>query len=86
MLIVTAVNITEERGRRTLARKDGTADYAVQVAINAGPPIFSGEVRNHVRKENAAKLLRLIADEMDKEEFERFYRSQDKFWSWEGID
>lgn len=62
MLIITALNITGGSGHR----KDGTADYDVEVAINHAPQIYHGTVKNHDRKAGAAKLLRLIADEMEK--------------------
>ena len=66
MLIVTAVNVTQDKHtNRVLEREDGTSDYVVEVAINSAPPIFSGYIANHVRKDGAADLLRLIADKMD---------------------
>jgi hypothetical protein len=68
MLIVTAVNVTKEKGKRTLVRKNGTADYIVEVAINRAPPIWAGPVTNHIRDEGASALLRRIADRMDAEE------------------
>lgn len=60
MLIVTALNITGGNGER----EDGTADYAVEVAINNQRPIWAGLVNRHVRKNGAAALLELIAAKM----------------------
>lgn len=70
MLILTATNITAERarpgkcGKSVLARKNGTSDYDVWVGINSHC-LYHGRIVNHVRAAGAAKLLRLIADEME---------------------
>jgi hypothetical protein len=59
-LIVIANNLVDD-----LARPDGTADYDVEVSVNRRKFIWCGKIKNHVRDEGAAKLLRLIADEID---------------------
>ena len=48
------------------SRPDGTADYDVWVGINHHM-IRKGSVNGHVRSDGGAKLLRLIADRMDKD-------------------
>lgn len=60
MLIVYAHNLTG-------TKEDGTSDYAVEVNVNKSRIIFQGQVKNHIRAAGASVLLRLIADEMDKE-------------------
>lgn len=52
MFILTAHNVT---GDGKFSRPDGTADYDAWVGIN------------HHRSDGGAKLLRLIADRMDKD-------------------
>ena len=44
----------------------GTADYDAWVGINHHM-IWKGSVNGHVRSDGGAKLLRLIADRMDKD-------------------
>ena len=75
-LIILARNITDERigtgnepldqSQLALSRDDGTADYDVEVSINQRKYIWVGKIKNHVRVEGAPKLLRLIADAIDK--------------------
>jgi hypothetical protein len=60
MLILHAGNVTGE----ALERADGTAEYAVWVGINHHC-IWRGRIERHLRKEGAARLLRLIADAME---------------------
>ena len=64
MLILTATNVTDP-ATRTLARADGTADYDVWAGINQHM-IWRGTITGHVRSDGGAKLLRLIADAMEK--------------------
>jgi hypothetical protein len=64
MFIVTAQNVT---GNNRLSRPDGTAKYCVWVGINQHC-IFKGTIDNHVRDDGGAKLLRLIAEEMEKQD------------------
>ena len=64
MLIVTATNVTKEKRKKVLARKDGTADYDVWVGINQ-VCIWRGEIKCHTRDNGAAELLRRIATRMD---------------------
>ena len=64
MFILTATNVTD-LANRTLARSDGTADYDVWVGINQHM-IWRGSINGHVRSDGGAKLLRLIADAMEK--------------------
>ena len=63
MFILTAHNVT---GDGKFSRPDGTADYDVWVGINHHM-IRKGSVNGHVRSDGGAKLLRLIADRMDKD-------------------
>jgi hypothetical protein len=60
-LIIIAHNIGAE-----LEKPDGTADYEVEVSVNRRKFIWTGAILGHVRKEGASKLLRLIADAMDR--------------------
>ena len=76
-LVILAQNITDQRigtgdepldqSQLALSRDNGTADYDVEVSINRRRFIWVGKIKNHVRAEGASKLLRLIADAMDKE-------------------
>lgn len=63
MLILTASNITPTDG---MARPDGTADYDCWLGINQHC-IWRGQIRGHKRDAGAAALLRLIADEAEKD-------------------
>jgi hypothetical protein len=66
MLIITALNVTTNKtGEKVLQRKNGTADYLVEVAVNYLPPIFIGSIKNHIRDQGASALLRRIADAID---------------------
>jgi hypothetical protein len=66
MLIITALNVTTNKtGEKVLQRKNGTADYLVEVSVNYLPPIFIGSINNHIRDQGASALLRRIADVMD---------------------
>ena len=60
MLMVNALNVTGASGERS----DGTADYIVHVKVNSRI-IWGGTIKNHLRKDGAAQLLRLIADNME---------------------
>ena len=62
MLIVTAVNVTPVG----MTYADGTSDYEVEVAINSQPPIWRGRIEGHMRDKGAGALLRLIANEVEK--------------------
>lgn len=73
MLIVTAQNVTKVKGKPTLLRKDGTADYDVWVGINEYR-IWSGKIYRHVREAGAPKLLRLIANQMEEDHAKRHIR------------
>jgi hypothetical protein len=64
MFILTAHNVTNPDGKM-LARADGTARYDVWVGINQHA-IWRGIIDGHIRNEGGAKLLRLIADAMEK--------------------
>jgi hypothetical protein len=71
MLTVMACNVTHEHcngskptGKPMLAREDGTADYEIEVCLNARV-IWRGSVNGHVRDAGAGALLRLIADKID---------------------
>lgn len=64
MLILTATNVTEQDGKKVLARADGTADYDVWLGINQHL-IWRGSINGHKRDAGAATLLRLIADRVD---------------------
>lgn len=59
MLYVFAHNVTGGKGNR----KDGTADYDVQVNINE-KCLWRGSVNGYLREQGAAMLLRVIADKM----------------------
>jgi hypothetical protein len=60
--ILIAVNVTEGG----LVREEGLSDYNVEGRIN-DRTIVRLKVKGHVRDSGAAQLLRLIADEWDKE-------------------
>lgn len=64
MLIVTATNVTKEKRKKVLVRKDGTADYDIWVGINHNC-IWRGNVKNHDRNTGAPELLRRIANNME---------------------
>ena len=70
-LIVIANNITPD-----LVRKDGTADYEVEVSVNRRKFIWRGPITNHVRANGAAELLRDIAGAID-EHRQEFALSQE---------
>lgn len=63
MLILTVQNIT----KGGLKRPDGGADYDYWLGVNR-TCIAKGTIRNHKRSEGAAKLLRLVADDVDRRE------------------
>lgn len=66
MLILTAVNVTRSiTGDSILARPDGMADYDVWIGINQHC-IWRGSIFDFKRDQQAAALLRRIADEMEK--------------------
>ena len=58
MLILLARNLTG-------TKENGTSDYDVEVSINQKQYVWCGTIKGHVRDDGAAKLLRLIADEID---------------------
>lgn len=72
MLYVEIANIT------TGLEQDGKADYVVVVHLNYHKTIWAGTIKSHVRTEGAAKLLRLIADAMEKKTGCEFCDAGDK--------
>lgn len=73
MLILTATNVTKVKGKSTLVRKNGTADYEVWVGINQHC-IWKGEVNGHDRGNGASVLLRLIANKLEEDYVNCVYR------------
>jgi hypothetical protein len=59
MLIILAHNTTG-------TKEDGTSDYDVELRINKRT-FAEVQVKGHIRAHGAAPLLRMIADQMDKE-------------------
>jgi hypothetical protein len=66
MLIVTATNVTKEKRKKVIVRKNGMADYDIWVGINHNC-IWRGSVKNHDRCTGAPELLRRIANNMEAE-------------------
>ena len=59
MLIILAHNTTGTKA-------DGTSDYNVELRVNER--VFAEvQIKGHIRAHGAAPLLRMIADQMDKE-------------------
>ena len=60
MLIVTAHNITG-------TKPDGTSDYDIEARVNERV-IAKFQVKGHVREAGAAPLLRLMADQLERQD------------------
>lgn len=64
MLILTATNVTQARGKQALVKEDGTADYEVWLGINHHC-IYKGPVNCVRTHDSAPQLLRAIANKVE---------------------